>query len=223
MLVGVNSPTNYLWSVIYMIERVHVDEKEIIRLFVEEHKSFNFIGKQLGISKGTVQRRLIANNIDLQISKICSICNVEFVPHNGMQEYCSKDCKDISKNNNRNKYTREELSNQPNRNCLVCNTEFEVTSRMITKKYCCSDCQNKAERLFGDKRQTDLDYKDKIRFGNNKYKVLERDNYKCQTCGNKSQLVVHHKDLSGQSDNVNNDMDNLVTLCRRCHINIHKY
>ena len=34
--------------------------------------------------------------------------------------------------------------------------------------------------------------------------------------------VVHHIDCSGQTDEPNNDVDNLTTLCRRCHINLHK-
>lgn len=59
--------------------------------------------------------------------------------------------------------------------------------------------------------------------------VLERDNYTCQYCGmtqeqhillfNKS-LTIHH--LDGKGVNVprtekNNDINNLITLCLRCH------
>ena len=45
--------------------------------------------------------------------------------------------------------------------------------------------------------------------------VLQRDNFTCQKCGSKEYLVVHHLipyRLSGSDD-----LDNLITLCRRCH------
>jgi len=50
-------------------------------------------------------------------------------------------------------------------------------------------------------------------------KIRDRDNYTCQLCG-KSQydcdrsLSVHHIDF----DKNNNDPDNLITLCRHCHL-----
>lgn len=152
----------------------------------------------------------------------CPICGKEFIKHNGMQKFCSLDCTRIAKNNKRNKYSRTELEKEKTRKCLVCDAEFTIHSRQYTKKYCSEDCSNKAERLFGDKRNVDLNYKNQIRFGGNQFKVLERDEYKCVMCGNTHQLIVHHKDFSGNSDNINNDMTNLVTLCRSCHVKIHK-
>lgn len=52
-------------------------------------------------------------------------------------------------------------------------------------------------------------------FAQIKYLVRARDKNKCTKCGEKdrSKLVVHHKD----KNRYNNDMGNLVTLCRACH------
>ena len=49
--------------------------------------------------------------------------------------------------------------------------------------------------------------------------VLERDGYKCQQCGSRHRLEVHHvKPLSkGGSPHP----DNCKTLCRNCHISLH--
>jgi 5-methylcytosine-specific restriction endonuclease McrA len=52
-----------------------------------------------------------------------------------------------------------------------------------------------------------------------KEQVRFRDKYKCQICGcsqleNSKQLDVHHKDY----DKKNNNMNNLISLCRSCHI-----
>jgi len=49
--------------------------------------------------------------------------------------------------------------------------------------------------------------------------VLERDNYKCQQCGYTNNLHVHHLTY----ENVTNEqLDDLVTLCKRCHRSEHK-
>ena len=50
--------------------------------------------------------------------------------------------------------------------------------------------------------------------------ILERDNYTCRYCKKrdyhfKSSLHIHHIDYNPQ----NNDLDNLITLCFRCHRN----
>lgn len=55
-----------------------------------------------------------------------------------------------------------------------------------------------------------------------KEKVLERDNYTCQKCGSKEDLVAHH--ITHFADNVNLRFEehNGITLCRACHKEVHK-
>jgi hypothetical protein len=61
-----------------------------------------------------------------------------------------------------------------------------------------------------------------FRFGGNKEKALERDNYTCQSCGSKERLCVHHKDGKGRYSKIkNNSLDNLITLCICCHGKLH--
>ena len=53
--------------------------------------------------------------------------------------------------------------------------------------------------------------------------VLERDNYKCQLCGSIRNVEVHHKDGKGteyNTDNMNNNKSNLITLCHKCHLTL---
>ena len=50
--------------------------------------------------------------------------------------------------------------------------------------------------------------------------ALERDKYSCKDCGVKEvELLVHHLDESRKLGikNMNNDLGNLITLCRKCH------
>lgn len=51
--------------------------------------------------------------------------------------------------------------------------------------------------------------------------VLERDNRRCQNCGEESNLVVHH--IVPISNRGTNHTTNLVTLCRQCHRAAHNH
>jgi 5-methylcytosine-specific restriction endonuclease McrA len=65
--------------------------------------------------------------------------------------------------------------------------------------------------------------REKAWFDGNREAALQRDNYKCTCCGTPEDLVVHHIDGNGRrSENPNNDLDNLQTLCRSCHAKVHK-
>lgn len=49
-------------------------------------------------------------------------------------------------------------------------------------------------------------------------RAIIRDGYKCADCHNGAvKLYVHHIDESRKTGNLNNDINNLVTLCRSCH------
>lgn len=55
-----------------------------------------------------------------------------------------------------------------------------------------------------------------------KEQIRERDNYTCQFCGVSEEqldeaLCVHHID----EDKKNNSEENLISLCRTCHTNLH--
>lgn len=53
--------------------------------------------------------------------------------------------------------------------------------------------------------------------------VLERDGHRCVVCGAVVGLVVHHKDGQGRGTKTpNNEMSNLETRCRPCHMGTHR-
>jgi 5-methylcytosine-specific restriction endonuclease McrA len=49
--------------------------------------------------------------------------------------------------------------------------------------------------------------------------VLRRDAWRCQVCGARSNLEVHHKKFRSQGGD--DSENNLITLCGRCHEIIH--
>ena len=50
--------------------------------------------------------------------------------------------------------------------------------------------------------------------------VFDRDGYRCQQCGKAGRLEAHH--VLHLASGGSNDLDNLLTLCRGCHIAAHK-
>jgi 5-methylcytosine-specific restriction endonuclease McrA len=49
--------------------------------------------------------------------------------------------------------------------------------------------------------------------------VLRRDSWRCQLCGSRTNLQVHHIQLRSQSGN--DAEENLITLCSECHARVH--
>ena len=66
--------------------------------------------------------------------------------------------------------------------------------------------------IGGPQKKYTIQFRKKIR-----YAIYQRDNYSCQTCSKKEQLVAHHLDNNVK----NNDYENLKTLCRSCHARLH--
>ena len=50
--------------------------------------------------------------------------------------------------------------------------------------------------------------------------TFERDGYRCVRCGKAGALECHHR--IHMDDGGSNDLDNLETLCRDCHIRHHR-
>lgn len=51
--------------------------------------------------------------------------------------------------------------------------------------------------------------------------VLERDEYKCALCGASEKLEVHHIEHFAKCETKQTDINNGITLCKKCHINQH--
>lgn len=56
-----------------------------------------------------------------------------------------------------------------------------------------------------------------------RFNVFERDNYTCQECGKYGgELNAHHKKHFATHKELRFDLDNGITLCKKCHIDEHK-
>ena len=50
--------------------------------------------------------------------------------------------------------------------------------------------------------------------------VKKRDGYNCQVCNTNEDLQVHHILPAWKYRNKKYDLDNLITLCRTCHMRV---
>lgn len=138
--------------------------------------------------------------------KVCSICGKSFTPNKAFQSFCSHSCQ------RKNYYNKnKEKFKESRKNKYWSNPE---NAREKTKEW---RLNNRDKYL-----DTQLKYHNENKFSGNKVIVLERDGYKCVRCGSTEGLNIHHKDRTGQSENINNEIDNLETLCNSCHISEHR-
>jgi len=49
--------------------------------------------------------------------------------------------------------------------------------------------------------------------------VLQRDSWRCQQCGSRTDLQVHH--MQARSQLGPDSEENLITLCATCHTRVH--
>lgn len=66
---------------------------------------------------------------------------------------------------------------------------------------------------YEENRQEIIERIRRNKYGGQYFLILKRDNYQCQNCHGTSYLHIHHKDGNKE----NNNPDNLLTLCKRCH------
>jgi len=123
--------------------------------------------------------------------------------------------------------------------CIKCGkTDFKHVSKGICNSCYLKEYRENPENIDRVKEQKDKWYRkqekgkakqkrEQDNFDGNREIALERDEYKCQwpNCGTKEKLTVHHIDGNGRGkkkEEKNNDLSNLITLCRKHHLETHR-
>jgi hypothetical protein len=154
------------------------------------------------------------------MEKICLQCNKKFSKKKtsckkswAIAKFCSKIC--AAKSVQIKNYTRI------NKVCIICDKEFTVEKyRKDTAKCCSKECFHKS-RNFG----LTSDSK-KIRNGKEFRKwrelVFEKDDWTCQKCLVRGEeLNPHHIFNFSDNEEKRFDVNNGITLCRKCHYDFH--
>jgi len=91
-------------------------------------------------------------------------------------------------------------------------------------RFYCSDGCKKACPIFNQKKYTkgyapatSREVQPELR-----QMVLKRDDYTCIKCNNIKELHCHHVDPVANNPIESADMDNCITLCKKCHKGVHK-
>ena len=109
--------------------------------------------------------------------------------------------------------------------CINCNKKFEAKRKDTLR---CPVCKKKhaSYKTMLSRKKHHPEIEMGVGSGNsykNKHRALGIQTYrrakktKCEWCSSTNNLLVHHLD----ENRYNNNIDNLITLCKRCHQNLH--
>jgi len=185
------------------------------------------------------------------INLICKNCNKEYrcKPYRKDKSlFCSRECSQIYRGeririntciNCEIEFTRPE---NPQREykfcCYQCRADFDSKTSRI-EKICknCGElfhpnrnnsvqtlCSKKCRIEFSDNRKTSEARKIRSSFEYNLWRsaIFTRDSFTCQECGNKGYLIAHHIKPFSLFPKLRLDINNGITLCKKCHSTKHK-
>lgn len=116
------------------------------------------------------------------------------------------------------------LKPTPEKYCAYCGSKMERQrygkrledlSAFIRRKYCCRDCMRKA---FVCKDSSNQSWKSAHATARKLIHLIEQREVVCAQCGSTENVDIHHIDGVAQ----NNNSDNLILLCRSCHMKAHR-
>ena len=119
--------------------------------------------------------------------------------------------------------------------CIKCGEDKDDSNfykNRNSKVNTCKDCCLKFQKVY---RKSHPVYKQRYGIGRRTIttfglklalEVYDTSNRKCEICGEENDLTIHHIDGNGRHNQekglpMNNDINNLIVLCRKCHGSIH--
>ena len=163
---------------------------------------------------------------------ICKNCKKEFMAWISQKRvYCSDKCRLYVLH----KTTAEKRKTGSIKRCNICNAKFYVPKwkENIGKgKFCSRICYAiyKSKSIKGNKNPMWEDGRTKkykkafylsCDWRKLRKKVYKRDNYTCKYCNKQGgKIAAHHIIPNGICKNPL-DISNIITLCQKCHVNIH--
>lgn len=158
---------------------------------------------------------------------ICEECGSSFSSASRKRKYCSTQCS--NKAHDKKQYV----------SCEWCKTIFPIKQCNLKKNehhFCSKECHHKWQSENTPKGENHPNWNPNLTeeernngrntWENNEWKsrVFERDNYQCQCCGDDrgGNLEAHHKNCYSDFKDQRCEVDNGITLCKKCHAKFHK-
>lgn len=156
--------------------------------------------------------------IDLTNQKFGRLTVIKYIDNDsgGNATYlCQCDCGNLSK------VTRPHLIQNHTRSCGCLSIELNIKRmRIITQSLTGSNHHNWNPDLTDEERQIQRKFSE---YRSWRKQIYERDNYICQICRQRGgRLIAHHLASYASNKDLRIDLDNGITLCRKCHIIFHK-
>jgi len=229
-----------------MATQKYRDKDWLKREYYQKGRSITDIADELGVDHTTIskwRRKLDIPKPDKRVSLECPVCGDEFsrlesqVKRAKHANVCSREC--LYKARSMGIIGREvdggyDISETTEtRECKHCGDSFETTLSE-DYKHCSRECFLSAhsDRMAGEGNPAYIDGSSYENRGNHgphwdkeRLRCYERDNFTCRRCGEKcisksdyngengaKIIQAHHIDKDG-----GNDLENLLTLCARCH------
>ena len=125
----------------------------------------------------------------------------------------------------REEHNKSTIKPDPEKYCAYCGKEMhrvrfesvrlEDLSAFSRRKYCNRECMRKAFVKVGQSKQTyRCAHLSAYRLA---YEILGKEK-RCEICGSKRNIDVHHKDKNYR----NNTAENIMIVCRSCHMKLHR-
>lgn len=183
-------------------------------------------GKKVERTQGQIKGRIFCSvacrKKESRPDVICAGCGKTFqrVPTHNAKKYCSWECFKASR-------WQVVKCSECGKDFLKRVSEIKKCVKMKSQNLCSRSCRNAytSKLLGGDgtwvvggkhggAKTYGPGWKEAKMF------TLQRDKYECQQCGATQNLEVHHWEPYNIS--FNNSPDNLVTLCKQCHVDKHE-
>lgn len=111
----------------------------------------------------------------------------------------------------------------PSRQTMNATLNGYYSNNYDLKFYCSDECKKECpvfgQKLYpkGFKKASSREVSPDLR-----QMCFERDGWECQKCGSSESLHCHHIDGVVQNKIISNDLENVITLCKNCHKEVHR-
>lgn len=150
----------------------------------------------------------------------CEFCGKKFESKNftNANRFCSREC-----------YNKFHAIKNKERVCPVCSTTF--IAKASEGKYCSRECYNKDRHMPKSNKHwkwkggiisEDEQLRKSIKYTNWREEILKRDKHKCVYCSSQKDLNAYHIYSWKFYPNLRFNIDNGITVCKECHMKIHK-
>lgn len=158
----------------------------------------------------------------------CATCATGFESVSRTARFCCRSCSGKNARRASSKQTCECGAPASRKGwCPACSKKRKQESRRRAADIHAAQWQAARRQKYAadaDARAKVRDLTTQNRFNGNRDAALQRDGYRCRHCGTDQKLVVHHE--KRRQDRYKKDavsqIEDLLTLCRSCHINLHR-